>query len=345
MHKNRHINIPVFVPHRGCPHTCVFCDQRKISGTREALDPQKVKALLEESVSTIGPDDFAEIAFFGGSFTGIPEPEMIAYLEAARPYLESEKVRGIRLSTRPDYISPRIIDILKAYGVTAIELGVQSLDNGVLALSQRGHTAEDVEKACKLIKQSGIKLGVQIMLGLPGDSFEKTLKTAYGVLDLKPDMVRIYPVLVLKNTVLETLYNSGEYSPLSIEEAVDRCAAILPLFKDKNITVLRIGLHAAETLEESVVAGPYHPAFGELVESRILYGKLVEKLDAMNIHGCGEIVVRTRPELISKLIGQKKSNINAIKNRYALSDVKVLEDPEVESFEIQVKKEKENEDN
>ncbi len=335
MVRNRHVNIPIFVPHIGCPHTCVFCDQRKISGTRSALSPQMVRALLEESLSTVDAQDDAEIAFFGGSFTGIPETLMIDYLEAARPFLKSGKVRGIRLSTRPDNISPRILDILKAYGVTAVELGVQSLDSEVLKLSQRGHTIKDVETACGLIKKWGFKLGVQVMLGLPGDTFEKTMKTAYGVLELKPDMIRLYPVLVLKDTELELLYRSGRYKPLTLEEAIAWCAAVLPLFTRENITVLRVGLHAAETLEDSIVAGPYHPAFGELVESRILYARIIEQLNAMNLPAKGRMTVRVRPELMSKLIGQKRSNVKALQGKYGL-DIKVLADSRVESFEIQI---------
>ena len=173
------------------------------------------------------------------------------------------------------------------------------------------------------------------MLGLPGDTFGKTMKTAYGVLGLKPDMIRLYPVLVLKDTELELLYRSGRYKPLTLEEAISWCAAVLPLFTRENITVLRVGLHAAETLEDSIVAGPYHPAFGELVESRILYARIIEQLNAMNLPAKGRMTVRVRPELMSKLIGQKRSNIKALQGKYGL-DIKVLADSRVESFEIQI---------
>lgn len=335
MGENRHINIPIFIPHKGCPHTCVFCDQRKISGAQSEQSPQKVKKLLDESISTIGNVNDVEIAFFGGSFTGIPEPEMLAYLEVARPFLEEKKVRGIRLSTRPDTINPHILDILQQYCVTTIELGVQSLDAEVLKQSQRGHTVEDVEKACELIKARDIKLGIQTMLGLPGDNFDKALKTAYGVIRLLPDMVRIYPALVLQGTPMETLYKTGQFSPLSVEEAIVWCAAILPLYKEAGITLLRIGLHASETLEGSVVAGPYHPAFGELVESRILYEKLTEQLDDLQPFNSGKIIIRTRPELVSKLVGQRKSNMNAIKKKYALNDVRIIANLQQGDFLIQ----------
>lgn len=336
MRKSRHINIPVFVPHKGCPHTCVFCDQRKISGTQQALKPQEIIDLIKDSLSTAEPDDFVEIAFFGGSFTGIPENEMLDYLEATKPFFDEKKVHGIRLSTRPDYINPNIIDLLKQYGVTTIELGVQSLNDEVLKLSRRGHTAQEVGKACELIKKSGIKLGIQIMPGLPGDTFEIVMKTVQGVLALKPDMVRIYPVIVVEGTELERLYKSGKYEPLSMKEAIEWSAAALLLFRDENITVLRIGLHSTDTLGSSVIAGPYHPAFGELVESHILFGEIVGQLDRMELSGDEELLVRVRPELLSKFIGQKRSNINAIKGKYKLKDINIIEDPNVESFEIEI---------
>ncbi len=342
MRERRHINIPLFIPHKGCPHTCVFCDQRKISGTRLEQSLLTVKELLEDSLSTVEARDDVEIAFFGGSFTGLPEVQMVSYLELARPYVEAGKVQGIRLSTRPDTINDHVLDILQQYGVTTIELGVQSLDEEVLKLSQRGHTSDDTDKACTLIKERGIKLGIQTMLGLPGDSFPKALRTAQGVIRLNPSMVRIYPALVLEGTEMEALYRTGRYTPLSIEEAVNWCAAIVPLYRQAGITLLRIGLHASETLESSVVAGPYHPAFGELVESRILYDKLVEQLDAMEPLKQERLIIRTRSELVSKLVGHKKSNIHAIKNKYDLKEVRILPDLHEGEFMI-IRMKEENE--
>lgn len=331
---NRHINIPVFIPHKGCPNTCVFCDQRRISGTISSPTFDSVKKLIEDSLSTI-KDSEVEVAFFGGSFTGIPESDMIGYLETVKPFIESGRVQGIRLSTRPDYINNHIIGILKEYGVTAIELGVQSLDPEVLKKSKRGHSVADVENACAIIRDSGIKLGIQTMLGLPGDTFSKALDTAYKVVSIKPEMVRIYPALVLKDTELEELYKSGSYMPLSVEEAVDWCAAIVPLYKSKGITVLRIGLHSSEDMESSIVAGPYHPAFGELVESRILLNRILQELKKREPLIPGKIVIRTRPELVSKIIGHGRTNIDAIKNKYPNVEVKVLADLKTGDFEIQ----------
>ncbi len=335
MSKTRHINIPVFIPHMGCPHACVFCDQKRISGTLSFQSPIRVKNILEESFSTVGENDDIEIAFFGGSFTGIPEKEMIAYLELAQPYLKDGKASGIRLSTRPDTISPHILDILKKYGVTVIELGVQSLDPEVLLHSQRGHSIEDVVSACSLIREYGITLGIQTMLGLPADSYEKALKTAKDVIELEPDMVRIYPTLVIKDTLLEEYYLAGQFTPLSLEEAVEWCADILPLYRKAGITVLRIGLQDSDTLEGSIVAGPYHPAFGELVESRILYKKITHLLDNMQLENYKRIIIRTQPQLVSKLVGQKRANIEAIKENYSLNEVIVKADLEKGEFVIE----------
>lgn len=336
MSRTRHINIPVFIPHMGCPHACVFCNQKKISGTISVQSPARVKNILEESFSTVGENNNVEIAFFGGSFTGIPEQEMIAYLELARPYLKAGKASGIRLSTRPDTITPHILKILKNYKVTVIELGVQSLDPDVLLQSQRGHSIEDVVSACSLIRESGISLGIQTMLGLPGDSYKKALKTAVDVIKLKPDMVRIYPALVIKGTLLEEYYISGQYTPLSLEEAVEWCAVILPLYKDAGITILRIGLQDSDTLEGSIVAGPYHPAFGELVESLILYKKITHWLD-FNLDNHKRIIIRTRPQLVSKLVGQKRANIEAIKEKYSLTEIIVKADLEHGEYVIERK--------
>ena len=319
--RSRHINIPIFIPHKGCPHTCIFCDQRKISGQITLQTPEKVNEIIKESLSTIESGNNTEIAFFGGSFTGLPIQEMIQYLEIAKSYVDLKMVHGIRLSTRPDYINPHIMDILQEYGVTAIELGVQSMDPEVLEASKRGHTVEDTVKASKLIKQRNISLGIQTMLGLPEDTFSKALKTAEQVVALKPDMVRIYPALVLKDTELESLYNQGRFVPLTVEEAVGWCAEIVQLYRKEEIKILRIGLHSSELLEGSIVAGPYHPAFGELVESRILLKEIIKELDNMELNENSEIIIGTRPELLSKIIGHKRENMKVIKERYNLKTV------------------------
>ncbi|MCX7772369.1 MAG: radical SAM protein, partial [Clostridia bacterium] len=206
MDKKRHVNIPVFIPQKGCPQACVFCNQRRISGTQRAPDLARVRLIIEEQLTTLSAGDEVEIAYFGGSFTCIPREEMMQYLSLAHTYVQAGLVKGIRLSTRPDGISEDIMSILKAYGVTTVELGVQSLDNEILRISKRGHTITDSVKACRLIKESDIKLGIQTMIGLPGDTLAKALNTAEQVLRLGPDMVRIYPALVLSGTELEEMY-------------------------------------------------------------------------------------------------------------------------------------------
>jgi histone acetyltransferase (RNA polymerase elongator complex component) len=336
MGRNRHINIPVFIPHMGCPHACIFCNQKRISGRTSPQTPDNVRRLLEESFSTVNDDDHVEIAFFGGSFTGIPEDEMISYLEEAKPYIEDGRAKGIRLSTRPDCIDPHILSILKSYGVKAIELGVQSLDPDVLSMSQRGHSTEDVVTACALIKKYGISLGIQTMLGLPGDSLEKSMKTAREVIELRPDMVRIYPALVLKGTQMEDYYLNGSYKPPDLEEAVEWCALILPLYRKAGITVLRIGLQGSESLEDSIIAGPYHPAFGELVESRILLKKMTDKLDRMNTAGSPDLIIRTMPELVSKIIGQNRCNIRKLKEMYGFKKIDVRTGPDCGEFSFDI---------
>jgi len=336
MGRNRHINIPVFVPHMGCPHACIFCDQKRISGSLSTQTPEKVRALLKDGFSTVNKDDHIEIAFFGGSFTAIPEKEMISYLEAARPYIDEGKAEGIRLSTRPDAIDPHVLSILRDYGVKVIELGVQSLDPDVLMKSQRGHSVEDVFTACSLIRKYGFSLGIQTMLGLPGDSLEKSLETARGVVALKPDMVRIYPALVLKGTLMEDLFLDGSYSPLDLDEAVEWCAQVLPLYREAGITILRIGLQSSETLKGSVVAGPYHPAFGELVESRILLKKITEEIDKAGIAENARLLIKTRPESISRIIGQNRRNIEHLKTKYGLRDIYVKADPDCGEFSLKI---------
>ncbi|HHW23237.1 MAG TPA: radical SAM protein [Clostridiaceae bacterium] len=336
MGRVRHINIPVFIPHMGCPHACIFCNQKRISGSFSTQTPENVRRLLEESFSTVNDEDHVEIAFFGGSFTGIPEVEMISYLEEARPYIGNGRAKGIRLSTRPDAIDRHILSILKDYGVTVIELGVQSLDPDVLSMSQRGHSTEDVVTACALIKEYGISLGIQTMLGLPGDSLEKSIETAREVIELRPDMVRIYPALVLKGTQMEDYYRNGSYKPLELEEAVEWCARILPLYREAGITVLRIGLQGSESLEDSIVAGPYHPAFGELAESRILLKKMTDKLDRMEADGKHGLIIRTLPELVSKIVGQNRSNIRKLKEKYGFKKIDVLTGPDYGEFSFEI---------
>jgi histone acetyltransferase (RNA polymerase elongator complex component) len=269
--KQRHYTIPVFIPEEACPNQCVFCNQHRIAGTECAPSPEEVLRKVDAHLLTIPQGGEVEIGFFGGNFTGIPENEQVAYLQAVQIYIESGRVQGIRLSTRPDYISQGNLDLLKKYHVSSIELGAQSLDDEVLQLAGRGHTALQVQEASQMIRNNGFNLGLQMMIGLPTDTAEKSLFTAKEIIRLGADCTRIYPTLVIKNTVLEQLHLEGKYHPLTLEAAISRVADLVPLFMDADVKILRIGLHPSEGLldRSSLVAGPFEVAFGEMVFSEI----------------------------------------------------------------------------
>lgn len=318
----KHANISLFVPHQGCPHQCSFCNQKTISGSVKKLTPDEVKGTLEKAVSDgVNPDN-TEIAFFGGSFTAIDREYMLSLLEETKPFIENGDFCGIRISTRPDAIDGEILSILKEYKVTSIELGAQSTDEQVLLLNHRGHTRDDIIKASRLIKENGFSLGLQMMTGLLGDTPEKSLKTAEDIISLKPDTVRIYPTIVLEGTYLGELYKKGDYKPQAVSEAVELCAVLLKRFYEENITVIRLGLHSGGNVEEGFLAGPYHPAFGELCESKIYLEKakilLSEKypLESENICSLSQkkiITLYVNDREISKMTGQKSANKIALK--------------------------------
>ena len=318
----KHANISLFVPHQGCPHQCSFCNQKTISGSVKELTPREVKGTLEKSMLDGVDPQNTEIAFFGGSFTAIKREYMISLLEAAKPFIDNENFCGIRISTRPDAIDEEILDILEYYKVTSIELGAQSTDEQVLLLNHRGHTRDDIIKASRLIKQKGFSLGLQMMTGLLGDTPEKSLETAEDIISLRPDTVRIYPTIVLEGTYLGELYKNGKYSPQTVEEAVDICAMLLERFHEENITVIRLGLHSGGNVEAGFLAGPYHPAFGELCESKIYLEKakelLSEKYPVENKNICSLlqrrlITLYVNDREVSKMTGQKSVNKIALK--------------------------------
>lgn len=269
--KQRHYTIPVFIPEEACPNQCVFCNQHRIAGAECAPSVEEVMRKINAHLLTIPAEGEVEIGFFGGNFTGIPPAEQQAYLGSVQGFIDSGRVQGIRLSTRPDYITPEILNFLKQFHVTSIELGAQSLDDEVLKLAGRGHTASQVAIASQLIRDHGFNLGLQMMIGLPGDTPEKSMHTAKEIIHLGAVSTRIYPTLVIKNTELEQLYLDGKYTPLTLSEAIEQVADIVPLFVDAEVKILRIGLHPSEGLldRSSLVAGPFEVAFGEMVFSRI----------------------------------------------------------------------------
>jgi histone acetyltransferase (RNA polymerase elongator complex component) len=317
--------IPFFIPHAGCPHQCVFCDQRRITGARRGPDPASVPATIRQYLKTRPADTPVQVAFYGGSFTALRAADRQAYLEQVQPFIRSGAVAGIRVSTRPDAITPAVLSELKRFHVTTVELGVQSLNESVLRLSSRGHSAEDAARAVGLLREEGFTVGVQLMPGLPGDSSGIFRRTVGGVIALRPDFVRIYPTLVIRGTPLERLYYEGRYLPLTLEAAVVMSAEAMKRFREAGIPVIRAGLQATEELErpETVVAGPYHPAFRQLVDSS-LFLELMRNM----MSGDGDITFLVHPSDLSSAIGQKRRNIASLREHYR-GAVKVLPDPRV----------------
>ncbi|MGB2661176.1 MAG: DUF6873 family GME fold protein [Candidatus Omnitrophota bacterium] len=266
----KHYTIPFFIPHKGCPHKCIFCDQKRITG-EEMPDPGEVSGKIEKYLATMPSEGVhIEVGFFGGSFTGLPPEKQEEFLKPVRAFLEEGRIKGIRLSTRPDLIDWKITSFLKDSGVTCIELGVQSMSGKVLAAAKRGHTEKDTERASRMILQEGFELGHQMMLGLPLSDLDEEFYTARRIWQLGARQVRIYPVIVVKGTELADLWMKGEYRPLEEEEAVERAAKLIAYFGSRNIKVIRCGLHPSEGLlsGEEYLAGPFHPAFGQKARDR-----------------------------------------------------------------------------
>lgn len=322
--------IPIFVPHLGCPNDCVFCNQRSISGQKKQVTGAEVKQTIKKYLETFKNEDaHKEVAFFGGSFTGIEPEKQEELLQAAYEYVENGEIDSIRVSTRPDYIDKTILKRLKKYKVKTIELGVQSSNDYILKQAKRGHTFEDVKKASKLIRRYGFDLGHQMMVGLPESTRIDELNTAKDLAKLKPKMIRIYPVLVIKNTELARMYQSGEYEPVTLEQAIETCKELYYFFEKKHITIIRMGLQNTDlisnpdNLESEVLAGPYHEAFGQLVESRIWYDSIVNKIKQFNVK-VKEVEIELNPRDVNHVIGHKKENINKLKEFYEV-DVKIIQ--------------------
>lgn len=310
--------IPIFIPFLGCPHDCAFCNQVKITNYKDKLDEGKIVGEIEKNLSYYPDKKATELAFFGGSFTGLDTDTMVGYLEIARSYKEKGIIDRIRLSTRPDYINNSILDILKSYKVDIIELGIQSLDQEILDANERGHSCEDSYKASELIKKRGFILGHQIMPGLFKDSRKKSIKTAIKSANMKPDLVRIYPTLVIKDTKLESLYKLGIFNPLSLEEAVEVSAQIYMIYRAMDINVIRIGLQTTDNIndKEDVVAGPFHPATRQLVESFIYRAYLEELIKSEKISG--DFTIHTDGRSISIIASNKKANKKYLYEKYGL---------------------------
>ena len=314
-----HKNIALFVAHVGCPNMCTFCNQHIISGRQETATAADVD-LAVKTAKDSGCCD-GQLAFFGGSFTAIERPYMLELLKAAKPHIDAGEITGIRISTRPDAIDEEVLIILKEYGVEAIELGAQSMDDKVLTLNKRGHTSDDVRRASKLIKEFGFELGLQMMTGLYGDTDEGAIYTANELIKLSPDVVRIYPTVVLEGTELYELYCAGKYRPQTVAEAVPLCATLLQKFEAEGIRVIRLGLHSGGNVDDGYVAGAYHPAFRELVEGRIYYENALLKLSAFAGGAEHSYKIFVNPKEISKMTGQKRQNIVQLKDNNYICNV------------------------
>ncbi|WP_101772751.1 elongator complex protein 3 [Peptostreptococcus faecalis] len=326
--------IPIFVPHQGCPHDCIFCNQKKITGISTDMTDEKSREIIEEALETIEDNTNIEIAFFGGSFTAIEKSKQIELLSVAREYKNRGIVNDIRLSTRPDCIDYEELSLLKEYGVTVIELGVQSMDEDVLIKSIRGHKKEVVKSSSELIKKAGFKLGLQMMIGLPSDSEEKCIKTAKDFVNIGPDFVRIYPTLVIKETLLEKNYIEGSYIPFSVEKAVDIAKKLMVLFYINNIDVIRVGLQATDDIQMGidVVAGPYHPAFRELVQSRIIR----DYIDIIVPKKFENIIIYSENKNISSIVGNKRCNRKYINEKYKAKFKTVADNTLIDEIKIEV---------
>ena len=325
--------IPVFVPHLGCPNDCIFCNQKSISGQKKDITKEEVKKIIDDFLKNTNTEDKKEIAFFGGSFTGIDVKKQEELLQVAYEYIKEGTVDSIRISTRPDYINKEILKRLKKYKVKTIELGVQSSNDYILKRSNRGHTFEEVIKAAKMIRFYGFKLGFQMMVGLPESTRIDEINTAKALIKLKPKLIRIYPVLVIKGTQLEKEFKSGKYQPLSVVQAVETCKELVKMFVKKKIAVIRIGLQNTSEItnpedeNSEVVAGPFHPAFRQLVEGSLWYDSIVEKIKKLNVK-VKKVEVIVNPEDVNNVIGHKKENVLKLKDVYEV-DLVVKQDESI----------------
>lgn len=336
MNKGRAI-IPIFIPHKGCPHDCSFCNQKKIAGAGGDVTPEDARSIIDEQLQNLEHvNKTKEIAFFGGSFTGLPRDEQVQFLKIANEKKVLGLIDDIRISTRPDYIDEDILELITSYGVSIIELGVQSTDDMVLKFNMRGHTKDDVVHAVSLIKAKKVQLGLQMMVGLYGDTEDKLLKTCADLISLKPDFVRIYPTIIIKDTMLEKLFLDGTYEPISLNEAVNLCKQLLLEFEQKNIPVIRLGLQTTDeiTIGKSIVGGPYHPAFREIVESEI-YKDIIEKQITKDMILKNNVLkISCNPKDCSKVSGYNQSNKLYLKQKYGFNKVRIFSNSQIQPKHI-----------
>lgn len=331
----KHVNIPIFIPHLGCPNNCVFCNQRSISG-RQSFDPSEVTGQIESVLATLGEDTEREIAFFGGSFTGIDRELMIYLLEVAKGYIDRGEVSGIRLSTRPDYIDRERLDILARYGVCTVELGLQSMDGSVLRATKRGHSVADAVRACALVKEYGFELIGQMMVGLPCSTPESEIYTAQRICDMGADGARVYPTVVFYNTELCEMAKQGEYLPLTDADAVERTKNVLDVFDRRGVPCIRVGLCASENLsdEDEVYGGANHSAVGELAMGELYFERICAELDKYGDISGKNLTISVSLRSTSKAAGQNRRNKIRICEKYGVNKIKILEKSEIIGYNI-----------
>ncbi len=331
------LTVPFFISHRGCPHRCVFCDQVKISGSAEELPEESELREKIAEYRNSGKRRLTEVAFFGGSFTALPLMVQERLLRPLQSLIDAGDVDGIRVSTRPDCIDAAATVFLKKQGVTTVELGAQSMDDDVLFSSGRGHGSRETEAAVSCLKESGITVGVQLMPGLPGDTPAKSLASLHRVLALKPDFLRIYPTLVIAGTPLEESYRQSSYIPMTLDEAVRLCKVMLLESMRQNVPIIRMGLQPTDELQKCgvIVAGPYHPAFRQLVDAELCLD-LLSQIISYAPHSADPVTVFCSPSRISDVIGQNKSNKRLLKMRFGLNFTGVLPDTEMSQVELRV---------
>jgi len=304
--------IPVFIPHMGCPQHCLFCNQITISGHEadSSDDAGLVTKTVREWLDRCRKQDKVQVAFYGGSFTCLPQERQRNMLEAVHPFIEAKEVHSIRLSTRPDCIDDTVCDFLKRNNVNTVELGVQSLDDKVLQAAWRGHTAMDSVRAARCIVKNGIELGIQLMPGLPGETTCSWFATVREVVRLRPDCVRIYPTLVIGGSGLAVRFMSGSFQPITMNRAIALCCQAKDMFDSAGIRILRMGLQASETLEKQLLAGPYHPSFGEMVTARHWFRRARKLLATLPENR--KMIMQISDLDISAFVGQKRININRL---------------------------------
>jgi len=331
--------IPIFLSNAACPHRCVFCNQKDVTGVGQPLCTlEKLNRTILRYLSYKGPNRSpVQVSFYGGNFLGLDKANIHRLLSETEKFVSAGQIDGIRFSTRPDTINADRLDVLKNYPVSTIELGVQSMNDAVLTLSERGHTALDTERAVELLKSRGYEIGLQMMVGLPGDDEAGAMDTGRAIADLAPDFVRIYPTVVLKHSLLAGWYQYGTYTPLPLDRCVTLVKQLYLLFTEKQIPVVRMGLQSSVELApgSSLVSGPFHPAFGHLVHSEIFYDRTASKLTA-EPHLPNAVTISVHPRSIPKLRGLKNRNIDQLKRQFNIDTIRIVPDDSLSEDEVEV---------